>query len=798
MLNYQMADGPNQLREATPVICQSLVASLGSSPEGDSSEPCSSLTFISDSPQSSPSTTASLPSTPNATPNANTNATSSGQPFAVVEDDHESLEEDELISQCRKIVNQYDRMRKRRKAAPPTSSNTMVADTNNGNDLNQSNSLFVIEETNNLNEGELPGTQFNQSQSTFRDRGQKRTIREGPSNYNSWTIVCQDGKSLTSSPWDWQVFFKEPERRISNTFIDCAVLICAAPLSHASPVAHQNIRTDERRDLAAFYGTIFMTPIFYPGQDHHAIIFFQIHGTVDGIHYVDVISFSPVAKPTDNTIRQRLCEIFPCDRLDFPIRVMSNQIVFCQVQPSCYSRLVVLYGLLGLEVLCTNPSTIAATWTSFSKVLQPMEEEDECYRTLGCVKQAAFRIGASTSFSFKQAFVDCLEGLEGIVPWRPSPPVTNSAKPSYSEDKIREPPQQQHHHQQPPHQHQQHQQPPQQHKQHQRKQQHSQQPKPEPMPRKYKYPQSLLYKKGPLIKSYMKKSKTMGCHPPGDVPEMFSEDYLSRKAGNFEPWMKRHTTKQYTDRLNDTLSFYCEYRQRQSYHFDEQIDYLENDDNIRLEPLLTVSKERFHPLLSNLKHHHSVYWHRETLPLSPKQLYGTVHWKYRASSLRRGAQALNELAWLKVRMVVPPGTFAVDFTICPTKERYGGRLRVYEGYQAISVLGGNFRFARTLPKYHGGVIESGVPIPEDPFAQLTPSQRDQFLYPIVQVCRLAISRTEFGSRLPEKCLQSDDVFKEVHAMKDIICVFTLPMYPVWFQFHPVYDYGLFPLVYDSQ
>lgn len=179
------------------------------------------------------------------------------------------------------------------------------------------------------------------------------------------------------------------------------------------------------------------------------------------------------------------------------------------------------------------------------------------------------------------------------------------------------------------------------------------------------------------------------------------------------------------------------------------------------------------------------------LPCEPNLSFSrevTLSRKYRPCNPRDGYPSANLLFWLADRMKMPHDSFGVDFAVCPLPHLFKGKRSIFCGFSPISVRTSKFQFDLAPPTYTGNLLEAaGINIPLNPFEGMDESQGREYLDLIHTACREGIMRAMVeGKYNVDKRLTSDHIFLDVTAMADVVCVFKLPQYPVWYQFNRVY------------
>lgn len=229
---------------------------------------------------------------------------------------------------------------------------------------------------------------------------------------------------------------------------------------------------------------------------------------------------------------------------------------------------------------------------------------------------------------------------------------------------------------------------------------------------------------------------------------------------------------------------------RQSYHREIDIDALKLCDGVK-QWNLNVSSDRFMPLISDMPYKLSSEYRNEPgkslTPLERMVMFNrTFDWAHTTRSNNRSANINGlpyeqDLNWLQSRMAVEPKCFAVDGCIYPMMEGSDKRYK-HVGCQPISVYDFHNSFDKSLPVYNGELKINGQQIPVDPLALMDKTSATAIINILCALCKQLIRRWKGDDKY---VVPMDDILNP-YIMKNVIVIFKLPEYLVWFQFMPVY------------
>lgn len=208
---------------------------------------------------------------------------------------------------------------------------------------------------------------------------------------------------------------------------------------------------------------------------------------------------------------------------------------------------------------------------------------------------------------------------------------------------------------------------------------------------------------------------------------------------------------------------------------------------------LKISDKRYLPLVHNMVHTLTLqYWHNQDQQLMPVHpsfmpyidcLPANVgrNSKNRVYAFGRKLEEAIRLNLMNSRMVVEADAFAADYTIF----KFGkpsANLEVYEGFHPLMVSHGKFVFTKVPPVYRPQIKMKNKTVPLDPFKWMKASEKAQYLLVIREVARQAVAQ----ARKLDVSQVLDRHLLNATMMKDVVVVFKVPNYPVWYQFNPVY------------
>lgn len=221
-----------------------------------------------------------------------------------------------------------------------------------------------------------------------------------------------------------------------------------------------------------------------------------------------------------------------------------------------------------------------------------------------------------------------------------------------------------------------------------------------------------------------------------------------------------------------------------NYHTQKDVDYLLNREIIATSGYSVNNTHRYQPLVHNIKDTDV-----DALPVLGDQNFAgllLINGMVRDCSLDSSNYNARMLWHQSKRMEVGTDKFAVDFVV-QAPPQLTKHLRVFKGSLPILYVDGNPQFKWSPPNYDGRVSIDGVAIPADPFWDMEPKRAQHYLKIIRMVCRRGILRAQANLKENFKSnVYSNKIFNNTEAMAHVVCVFKLPEYPVWFQFHPVY------------